>query len=148
MKMAFIDVDAALFCFLFYFKEPFFDAVLDRLSSSEDAVGGGLLCLFYLGILPAKGAGSALGASRAPPAPLEPCCFSPLAASSAGGFGAASEAAPVRPYPKTSSSEDQAVPCSKTSSRQSFVHLSFSIQMPPLIASSERKCTSIIFIAV
>ena len=26
--------------FPFYFKEPFFDAVLDRLSSSEDAVGG------------------------------------------------------------------------------------------------------------
>ena len=73
--MAFIDVDAALFCFLFYFKEPFFDAVLDRLSSSEDAVGGDYSVLFYLGILPAKGAGSAPGASRAPPAPLEPLSF-------------------------------------------------------------------------
>ena len=51
---------------------------------------------------------------------LSPCCFSPLAASSAGGLGAASEAAPVRPYPKTTSSEDQG-PCSRTSSRQPFV---------------------------
>ena len=109
MKMAFIDVEGSLL-FSFLFQGALFDAVLDRLSSSEDAVGGACSVLSYLGILPAKGAGSALGASRAPPAPPEPCRFSPLAASSAGGLGAASEAAPVRPYPKTTSSEDQR-PC-------------------------------------
>ena len=74
MKMAFIDVEGSLL-FSFLFQGALFDAVLDRLSSSEDAVGGACSVLSYLGILPAKGAGSALGASRAPPAPLEPLLF-------------------------------------------------------------------------
>ena len=54
---------------------------------------------------------------------------SPLAASSVGGLGAASEAAPVRPYPKTSSSEDQAGPASKHRRGKPFV-LSASLGRP------------------
>ena len=61
--------------FSFLFQGALFDVVLDRLSSLEDAVGGVCSVRSYLGILPAKGAGSAPGASRAPPAPLEPLSF-------------------------------------------------------------------------
>ena len=107
MKMAFIDVDAALFCFLFYFKEPFltpFSTVCLRRRTPS----AGLALSFSIWA-------SSLLKARAPrrerPARLRrrlsPCCFSPLAASSAGGLGAASEAAPVRPYPKTTSTKDQ-----------------------------------------
>ena len=61
--------------FSFLFQGALFDVVLNRLSSLEDAVGGVCSVRSYLGILPAKGAGSAPGASRAPPAPLEPLSF-------------------------------------------------------------------------
>ena len=93
--------------FLFYFKEPFltsFSTVCPR--RRTPSAGFALSVPIWA---------SSLLKARAPrrerPARLRrrlsPCRFSPLAAPSAGGLGAASEAAPVRPYPKTTSSEDQ-----------------------------------------
>ena len=109
----------SLFVF-FLFQGVLLDVGLDRLSSLEDAAGG----VWSVRSLWASSLLTARAPRRERPARLRrrlsPCCFSPLAASSAGGLGAASEAAPVRPYPKTSSSEDQG-PCSRTSSRQPFV---------------------------
>ena len=98
---------AALFLFSFYFKEPFltsFSTVCPRWRTPS--AGFALSVPIWA---------SSLLKARAPrrerPARLRrrlsPCRFSPLAASSAGGLGAASEAAPVRPYPKTTSTEDQ-----------------------------------------
>ena len=108
--------------FSFLFQGALFDVVLDRLSSSEDAVGGVCSVRSYLGILPAKGAGSAPGASRAPPAPLEPLSF--LAARGVlcrrlrrrfrGGACPAVSKDHLFGGPR---------PCSRTSSRQPFVLL-------------------------
>ena len=109
MKMAFIEVVRLSFVFFFYFKEPFltpFSTVCLRRRTPS----AGLALSFSIWA-------SSLLKARAPrrerPARLRrrlsPCCFSPLAASSAGGLGAASEAAPVRPYPKTTSTQGPAL---------------------------------------
>ena len=106
------------FFVFFYFKESFLtlsSTVCPRWRTSS--AGFGLSAPIWA---------SSLLTARAPrrerPARLRrrlsPFRFSPLAASSAGGLGVASEAAPVRPYPKTSSTRGRR-PCS-TKPRQPF----------------------------
>ena len=107
-----------LYFFVFYFKESFLtlsSTVCPRWRTPP--AGFGLSVPLWASSLPTARAPRRERLTRLRRR-LSLCRFSPLAASSAGGLGAASEAAPVRPYPKTSSTRGRR-PCS-TKPRQPF----------------------------